>query len=93
MTRKIGNCTREVCFVLLIELSFEGGRVYRRTLTVAIIIVVHDKVLVHGASRGKLNTISAFGRQKSRAEARKNLTQYAVVKPRQRHQLRVTSST
>jgi len=48
MTRKIGNYVKEVCFVLLVELSFEGGRVERRTLAIAIIFIidVHDKVVV-----------------------------------------------
>ena len=45
MTRKIGNCMKEVCFVLLVELSFEGSRVERRTLAI-FIIDVHDKLVV-----------------------------------------------
>lgn len=48
MTRKIGNRMKEVCFVLLVELSFEGSRVEWRTLAIAIIFIidVHDKVVV-----------------------------------------------
>ena len=40
---------KEVCFVLLVELSFEGSRVERRPLAIIFIIDVHDKLLVAGA--------------------------------------------
>lgn len=46
MICKIGSNMGEVCALLLIELSFEGDRVYRRTLALFFIIDVHNEVLV-----------------------------------------------
>ena len=43
VTRKIGPCTREIYFVLLIELSFEGSEVKRRTLATDIFIDIHGE--------------------------------------------------
>jgi hypothetical protein len=58
ITRKIGNWTREVAFVLLIEFSFKGGRVFRLPLAHFFIINVHGKCLVQ---RERWQADNSFG--------------------------------